>query len=125
MLTPEERQRIEDEERKRIAEEQYRAEVRARFQQPQQDPPAPVEKPNRIPWILGIGVVLIAGAVLLTSNLGQSKVSGDGGVPEPRAASAPEPVAKTRYVPATENIANGQIIVKAQGYVQYRFVNHP
>ena len=44
MLTPEERQRIEDEERKRIAEEQYRAEVRARFQQPQQDPPAPVEK---------------------------------------------------------------------------------
>ena len=125
MLTPEERQRIEDEERKRIAEEQYRAEVRARFQQPQQYPPAPVEKPNRIPWIVGIGVVLIAGAVLLTSNLGQSKASGDGRAPEARTASIPEPVAKTRYVPATENIANGQIIVKAQGYVQYRFVITP
>jgi len=32
MLTPEERQRIEDEERKRIAEEQFRAEVRAKLQ---------------------------------------------------------------------------------------------
>ena len=95
------------------------------FNSPSKTRPHRLRKPNRIPWILGIGVVLIAGAVLLTSNLGQSKASGDGGVPEPRAASAPEPVAKTRYVPATENIANGQIIVKAQGYVQYRFVNHP
>lgn len=121
MLTPEERQRIEDEERKRIAEEQYRAEVRARFQQPQQYAPAPVEKPNRTPWILGIGAILIAGAVFLS----QSKTSGNGGAPEAPAASAPTPVAKTRYVPATESIATGQIIVKAQGYVQYRFVITP
>ena len=125
MLTPEERQRIEDEERKRIAEEQYRAEVRARFQPPQQYAPAPVETPNRIPWILGIGAVLIAGAVLLTNNLSQSKPTSEGGAPEARAASAPAPVAKTRYVPATEKIATGQIIVKAQGYVQYRFVITP
>lgn len=123
MLTPEERQRIEDEERKRIAEEQYRAEVRAKLQQPQPYQPAPVEKPNRIPWILGIGAVLIAGAVLLSNNLSQSKASGDGGAPEARAASAP--VAKTRYVPATEKVATGQIIVKAQGYVQYRIVITP
>jgi hypothetical protein len=33
VLTPEEKQRIEDEEVKRIAEEQYRAEVRAKLHQ--------------------------------------------------------------------------------------------
>lgn len=123
MLTPEDRQRIEDEERKRVAEEQYRTEVRARFQQPQQYAPAPVEKANRIPAILGIGAILIAGAVLLTNNLSQS--NSDGGAPAARSASAPAPVAKTHYVPAIEKIATGQIIVKAQGYVQYRFVITP
>jgi hypothetical protein len=41
MLTPEERQRIEDEERKRIAEEQYRAEVRTKLKQSSTSPPKP------------------------------------------------------------------------------------
>jgi ferric-dicitrate binding protein FerR (iron transport regulator) len=34
MLTPEEKQRIEEEERKRHAEEQYRAQIRSRLQRP-------------------------------------------------------------------------------------------
>lgn len=120
MLTPEERLRIEEEERKRIAEEQYRAEVRARLQPSEQ---APVARPNRIPWILGIGAVLIAGTVLLTNNKSQSRTDNGGGASVASAASAPD--AKTRYVPASEKIATGQIIVKAQGYVQYRIVITP
>ena len=120
MLTPEERQRIEEEERKRIAEEQYRAEVRARYQQPHQ---TPVAKPNRIPWILGIGAVLIAGTVFLTNIKSPSMIGNNGGASVASAASAP--TAKTRYVPAKQEIATGQVTVKAQGYVQYRIVITP
>ena len=40
-----------------------------------------------------------------------------------RAASAPVP--KTRYVPANQKVATGQIVVKANGYVQYRITITP
>jgi len=53
MLTPEER--------KRIAEEQYRAEVRSKLKGESR---APVRQSNRLPWILGIGAVLIVGAIV-------------------------------------------------------------
>jgi hypothetical protein len=121
MLTPEERQRIEEEERKRIAEEQYRAEVRAKLQG---EPGVPVRKPNRIPWILGLGAVLIIGALVLTNSRSQSKTGDDGGTAA-QAASNPAPVPKTRYVPASQKIATGQIVVKANGYVQYRITITP
>src|SRR6266852_2757269 len=121
MLTPEERQRIEMEERKRIAEEQYRAEVRARFQD---ERGAPIKKPSRIPWILGVGALLIIGAIVLTNNRSQSKTGDDSGNAG-QAASNPASVPKTRYVPVSQKIATGQIVVKANGYVQYRITITP
>jgi hypothetical protein len=122
MLTPEERQRIEEEERKRIAEEQYRAEVRAKLQGEHR---APVKRSSRIPWILGVGAVLIISAFVLTSNKSQSKTGDDSGTAAAQAASSPAPVPKTRYVPVTQKIASGQIIVKGNGYVQYRITITP
>jgi hypothetical protein len=121
MLTPEERQRIEDEERKRIAEEQYRAEVRAKLQSPQAAPPA--KKSGSLGWILGIGAVLVIGAFILANSLSSRSKSSDDRTPVARAASAPVP--KTRYVPANQKIATGQIVVKANGYVQYRITITP
>lgn len=40
-------------------------------------------------------------------------------------AAPPAPVAKTRYVPVSQKIATGQIIVRAKGYVQYRITITP
>jgi hypothetical protein len=121
MLTPEERQRIEDEERKRIAEEQYRAEVRAKLQG---GPPAPVRNSSRLPWILGAAGVLVISTIILTNNRGQSKAGDESGTAA-QAASNPAPVAKTRYVPVSQKIATGQITVQANGYVQYRITITP
>jgi len=119
MLTPEERQRIEDEERKRIAEEQYRAEVRAKLQA---DHGAPVRKSNRrlLPWVLGVGAVLIVGTLILSNSNGTRS---NDGTRVARAASAPEP--KTRYVPVDQKVATGQVVVRAGGYVQYRITITP
>jgi hypothetical protein len=122
MLTPEERQRIEEEERKRIAEEQYRAEIRSKLQGDQVATAA--KRPNRIPWIVGIGAVLIIGTFVLTNSRSQPK-TGDDGLPAAQAASTPAPVPKTRYVPVSQKIATGQIVVKANGYVQYRITITP
>lgn len=121
MLTPEERQRIEEEERKKVAEEQYRAEVRAKLQA---EPAAPVKRSSRIPWIIGIGIVLIIGAIVLTNSRSQPKTADDSGTAA-QAASNAAPVPKTRYVPVSQKIATGQIIVKANGYVQYRITITP
>ena len=123
MLTPEERQRIEDEERKRIAEEQYRAEVRGKLQ------PTAAKKSNGLLWVLGIAAVLVVGVLLFLANYkSQSKTSDDATPAAPVAASSLPPltpVAKTRYVPVSQNIASGQIVVKARGYVQYRITITP
>src|SRR5471030_986671 len=121
MLTPEERQRIEEEERKRIAEEQYRAEVRAKLQG---ELAPPVKSPSRIPWILAGAAVLIIGAIVLTNSRSPSKTGDDSGTAV-QAASNPAPVPKTRYLPVSQKIATGQIIVKANGYVQYRITITP
>lgn len=126
MLTPEERLRIEDEERKRHEEEQYRAEVRARLQQTQPSavPASPaVEASSRTGWILGISVVLIIGAlVIVGSSSSRTSSSDDSG---PAARSAAGPFAKTRFVPVNQKIATGQLIVKANGYVQYQMTITP
>src|ERR1035437_6775441 len=114
MLTPEERQRI--------AEEQYRAEVRAKLQG---DHAAPVRKPaSRLPWILGVGAVLVIGTIILMNSRSQSRTGDDSGTAA-QAVSNPAPVAKTRYVPVSQKIATGQIVVKANGYVQYRITITP
>jgi hypothetical protein len=122
MLTPEERQRIEEEEGKRISEEQYRAEVRAKLQG---GSVAPARKPaGRLPWILGLAAALVIGTIILMNNKGQSRTGNDSGATA-QAASNPAPVAKTRYVPVSQKIASGQIAVRANGYVQYRITITP
>ncbi|HYW38106.1 MAG TPA: emp24/gp25L/p24 family protein [Terriglobales bacterium] len=119
MLTPEERQRIEEEERKRIAEEHFRAEVRAKLQG---DSAPPVRKPaGRLPWIIGLAAALVIGTIVLMNNKGQSRTGDDSGT----TAQAASNVAKTRYVPVSQKIATGQIVVRANGYVQYRITITP
>lgn len=120
-LTPEDRQRIEDEERKRAAEEKYRTEVRAKLQS---EHGAAVQGPSRLPWILGIcAVFLIGGAVLLTTYRSDSKNSDRSTGAQSGVSTAP--TMKTRYVPVNQKIATGQIIIKANGYVQYRIAITP
>jgi hypothetical protein len=120
MLTPEERQRIEEEERKRIAEEQYRAEVRSKLKGESDEPD---KQPNRLPWVIGIGVVLIVGAIIWANSNSRPKT--DDGAPAAQVVAKPAPVAKTRYKPVNQKIATGQILVKANGYVQYRITITP
>lgn len=50
-LTPEDKQRIEDDERRRLAEEQYREEVRAKFREPSSKPNA--KGPKKV-WVYSI-----------------------------------------------------------------------
>lgn len=121
MLTPEERQRIEEEEHRRIGEEQYRAAVRAKLQA---EHAPPVKRRNRVPWILGIGVVLILGTFVATNSRTPSK-TGDTGGPAAEARSNLAPVPPTRYRSFNQKVATGQIIVKANGYVQDRITITP
>jgi hypothetical protein len=121
MLTPEERQRIQEEERKRIAEDEYRAEVRSKLIN---ETSAPGRRPSHLRWILGIGAVLSVAAIIELSSNNRPKASDDD-PPVAQAASKPASVAKTRHVPVNQKIATGQIIVKANGYVQYRITITP
>ena len=122
MLTPEECQRIEEEGRKRIAEEHFRAEVRARLQG---DSAPLVRKPaGRLRWIIGLAAALVIGTIVLMNKKGQSRTGDDSGTTA-QAASDPAPVEKTRYVPVSQKVATGQIVVWAYGYVQYRITITP
>jgi hypothetical protein len=185
MLSPEERQRIEDEERKRIAEERYRAEVRAKLQQ-SESPPKPqagsAPSPKGSPYLavaLAMMLVLLLLIVIVVLNrrgnlssdvADSSRTSSPGtnaggqGTPMPafeQAASnralrehqeavknlnacpggtsaqsdgtCPPPVSSPstptppsiQYVPATQQIASGQVVVPARGYVQYKIEIRP
>ena len=125
MLTPEEKQRIEDEERKRIAEEEYRAEVRANLRQgvPTQDFCASLSpRPRRLPaagLAIALGGLLILVVILLSSRGKQFPASDGSAETTPRPASTPA-APSVRYVPASQQIASGQVVVPARGYVQYR-----
>lgn len=122
-LTPEQRRRIEDEEGMRSAEEHYRAQVRERLR-PTNAPALP-SRPLRaaepeergFPTGLVAGIVIAAAvATLVVVNLFNSRVQNTGAAEQARTTVTP----RVRYVPATENIAAGQITVKARGYVTYR-----
>jgi hypothetical protein len=132
MLTPKERQRIEDEERRRHAEAQYRTEVRAKLQPvappPMPDAPAPVKSSNSVASIIGIAAVLGIAFFIISNPFSSSRAKNrDDGRAVAHAASAPAPlsVPKTQYVPVSKKIATGQILVKARGYVQYRITIEP
>ena len=129
MLTQEELQRIEAEERKRHAEEQYRNEVRARLQQEnvtESVPTAPPKPPNALRWFLFAVAGLIVFTIVVSNLLvSRSPAKDRGDAPAASALSTPLPVLKTRLVPVSHKVATGQIIVRAQGYVQYRITVSP
>jgi hypothetical protein len=88
MLTPEDRQRIEEEERRRQGEEQYREEVRARMLLESREP-----KKQPIPW-KSYAIVLVAGAgvtLIATSVTPSPKPAGPVESPAPVAARVPDP----------------------------------
>jgi hypothetical protein len=121
-LTPEQRQRIEAEERGRLAEEQYRAQVRERLRPvglaSLPSPPPRAEPEERgFPTGLVIGNVVAAAVAMLVVTQGFTNRAQNPVAPEqPTATASP----RVRYVPATESIASGQLTVKARGYVTYR-----
>jgi|SRR5471030_755930 hypothetical protein len=122
-LTPERRQQIEDEERQRLAEEQYRAQVRTNLSTstgPSVPPspsraPEPEQRKSRVGWLLGILAVVAVGAVVLVNSSNRTSA------PDSPSGANPARAPSVRYVPASQKIASGQIVVRAKGYVQYRF----
>jgi hypothetical protein len=124
MLTPEEKQRIEDEERKRIAEEQYRTEVRTKLQRVAAAPGAqagpPPSKRSRhfaIALAVVIVVLLLFVIVVLSSRKPPDTPESSAAIPSP--SNSPR-APRVRYVPVNQQIASGQVVVPARGYVQYR-----
>jgi hypothetical protein len=117
-LTPERKQQIEEEEKQRLAEEQYRAQVRVNLNAsagpsiPHTAPGAgePSQRKSRVGLLLGILAVLaVVAVIMVNSNSVHPLASGSPGPPS------------VRYVPVDQKIASGQILVRANGYVQYRF----
>lgn len=111
-LSPERRQQIEEEERQRHAEEQYRREVRAGLSASIQARAAKPKK-SRTPWII-LALALIASGFALSTmrngtQLGRSSVF----------------ALNNRYVPVSQKIASGQVQIQAGGYVQYRIAITP
>jgi hypothetical protein len=118
MLTPEEKQRIEEEERKRHAEEQYRAQVRSQLQQPTAAIAPPQQSPAKSWSSLKIlaGVAACVVSVVIVANLASNsarKATASGGTPSP--LFAPQP----HYVPMTTSIASGQVVVRHGSAVNY------
>jgi hypothetical protein len=124
-LTPERKQQIEEEERRRVAEERYRAQVRTNLNVPPSPtlpPPLPhAQEPvsRKAPvwlWVLGILAVVVAGVVILMKNMDTSTLRPT----SPTAATGARAPGR-RYVPVSQKIASGQIGVRAKDYMQYQF----
>ena len=64
-LTDEERRLIQEEERRRVSDRQYRAKLRAQLQ----GEFAPVQK-SSVPWLLGMGLVVVAAAIWFVDYFG-------------------------------------------------------
>jgi hypothetical protein len=106
MLNAEERQRIEAEEQKRVAEEQYRAQVRSNLT-PAPRPAKPANPLRVILVILAVAAVLCA--ILAVNFFNRAKPDGTSGRVE-----------KTRLVPTNQKIAMGQIQVNARAFAPYK-----
>jgi hypothetical protein len=117
-LTPEQMQRIRDEEAQQAAEEEYRARVRRELLA-SQAATEPAPKPRKSGWIertLGI----VAALFILIGVIGYFV-----GREEPRAETDLVAAPKVRYVPVSQKIVMGQTIVKAGGYSQFRIRIEP
>jgi hypothetical protein len=122
MLTPEERQRIEDEEKQRFAEEQYRAEVRARLQEPATPRP---RTSRRRDWMAILAIILVAvvvTALLVLKTRRSTDLESASGAPRPVGAT---PAPSVRYVTVNQRVASGQVVVKARSYVLYSIEIQP
>ena len=125
-LSPEDKQRIEEEELKLAAEERYRAEVRAKLRQPAQ-------RSSLLFLILGtvLLIALIVSAIVWyragSPATKSSTNSGDTDAAQQAAKPSPLPplVPKTRYVPVDQKIISGQITLKARRFLQYRVTITP
>jgi len=75
--------------------------------------------------LAGTAVLLtLVGIVIVFNNLNhQSKSRADGAPTGPTPAATPLP--KFRHVPVHEKIATGQVVVRANGWVQYRMIVNP
>ena len=122
-LTPERKQQIEEEEKLRLAEEQYRTQVRASLNTTasQTAPAAPERRKSFEERHVGLLLVILAVVVIgvvIVFNLNTRSTDSDAATPRSaRSSSAP----RVRYVPVSQKLATGQVVVKAHGYVQYRF----
>jgi len=124
MLTPGEKQRIEEEERKRHAEEQYRAQVRSQLQQPAASSAPPHQAAPKSRSFLKIlaGVAACAVVVVIVASLASnsaSKATASGGTASPLFAPLP------RYIPMTTSIASGQVVVRHGSAVNYQITITP
>ena len=115
-LTPERKQQIEDEEQRRLAEEDYRQQVRSRLapSASQTWPPpskrsGPETHKSRVGVLVGfLAIMAVVGLVMVISNQ--------------HVASATAPYAPSiRTVPVVQNIASGQSLITANGFAFYRF----
>lgn len=117
-LTPERKKQIEDEERQRLAEEEYRAQLRANLRTAAAQPAAsgPERHKSGAGWMVAITLLVVVVSAIL---YGTSRTrTTDSDTPSRPAREPSNP--RTRYVPVTQQIASGQVVVKASGYVQYR-----
>src|SRR5471030_110358 len=119
-LTPERKQQIEEEEQRRLAEEQYREQVRSRLAPiasktwplPSKGT-EPERQKSRGGLVLGFfafAIVVVIGSVFVNAR----NWSAVKGASEPYAPSI-------RTVPVIQNIASGQSVITANGYAFYRF----
>jgi hypothetical protein len=131
MLTPEDMKRIEEEEWKRIAEEQYRGEFRAKLQQsvplPQPQAAAPPKPKRTRTLVAALVVALVALTVILITVLSSRRnpLSGEADPTEMAARPASAPPPSIRYIPVTQPITSGQLVVPNGGYTQSRIEIQP
>jgi hypothetical protein len=123
-LSPDDKRRIEEEEGKRLAEERYRAQVRAKLTYEEYSPKPPQPTKATPKWVI-FAIAVLVGPLLMYLFLGSSKSKADAAESNPPSVSRPvaqEPVVpKFRFVAGKQEIADGQIIVKANHWIQYPF----
>lgn len=112
MLTPEEQQKIDEEER-------YRAEVRARLSdETLERTPTPNSVSTKglksLGRTVGVATLLVLAVFFVLDTEGNLSKSKTDSATVARAASG-----EFRYVPITQKLASGQIVVRAGGHVRY------
>jgi hypothetical protein len=115
MLTPDEMARIEEEENKKHAEEQYRRDIRSRLE----GQAKPKRGLSMIQKLAGVALLCI-GIVIVVAKTNSTAAATDEWPsslpPKPSLSSAP----RVRYVSENEQIASGQVVVPHGGQISYK-----